>query len=516
MSGYKHLRSLSNSTEKPIKAIVNGSIPKWLKGTLFRNGGGRYEFGGKHYNHLFDGKACVHKFKIEDGNVFYSNKLLETRHYVKSLQKNRLYPEFGTADADSNLFERLKAVFVTHDLYDNFNVNVVPYANEQIYALTESNLFCNLDPKDLKITNTIDVRKFQDNLRSTIAHPHLDFDGGWITAGQNMSSGKGFYEFLRYKVNGAEAASTQNLMSNAEIIALVPSSHKGASSYFHSFGLTENYIVFLEQPLVFSFKDLLKSIILNKPISMGMKMKKDFPTRIYLINRRTGEVVKQKFYTDPQFTFHHINAYEEPDPNNNNNVHVIIDICSYDSSKFDIHKLTCSVLSSDDVLGSDWFKATPRRIRVPLNASESNSGKDIYCEMKDINSSIAFEFPVINYSRYNGVKYKYVYGTNHFKSPFSVIKFNVEDSSDFKEMTYFEGENLLPCEPVFVENPNPTSEDDGVLLVITLTGKNDFLFVLDAKNLNEIARAVLPEDVKAAYTFHGFFADNRQFAKLNV
>jgi hypothetical protein len=35
----------------------------------------------------------------------------------------------------------------------------------------------------------------------------------------------------------------------------------------------------------------------------------------------------------------------------------------------------------------------------------------------------------------------------------------------------------------------------------------DYLSVLDAKDLKEIARADLPKDVKGTFTFHGFYAD---------
>ena len=41
--------------------------------------------------HLFDGHACLHKFKIENGKVTYSNKFLETKSFTKSLAENRLY-----------------------------------------------------------------------------------------------------------------------------------------------------------------------------------------------------------------------------------------------------------------------------------------------------------------------------------------------------------------------------------------------------------------------------------------
>jgi hypothetical protein len=50
---------------------------------------------------------------------------------------------------------------------------------------------------------------------------------------------------------------------------------------------------------------------------------------------------------------------------------------------------------------------------------------------------------------------------------------------------------------------------------MVLSDKNDFLSILDAKNLNEIAQAVVPEGVLGAFTFHGFFADTKKFKSLN-
>ena len=39
------------------------------------------------------------------------------------------------------------------------------------------------------------------------------------------------------------------MIENAEIIASIPCRHKSSPSYYHSFGLTEDYIIFVEQPL---------------------------------------------------------------------------------------------------------------------------------------------------------------------------------------------------------------------------------------------------------------------------
>jgi carotenoid cleavage dioxygenase-like enzyme len=507
MSGYnKLLRSLKSSTEQPIKAIIKGELPKWLNGSLFRNGPGRFEFNGKTYSHLFDGQACVHKFKISDGQVFYSNKLLETQSYKKTLERDCLFPNFGTSDLGSNIFERFKTTFNPPETVDNVNVNVVPFGKEQLYALTETNYVCRLNPDNLKIINTGNVTDAIPKARTTIAHPHVERDGSWITMGMNPKGKVAHYEFFRFQNKNQLP---ENICQTSQLIASLPSTHKYGLSYFHSFGLTENYIVFLEQTLKISFPHMIKALIQNKPKSHALIMDKTFPTKIHLINKRTGEIVQQKYQTDPQFTFHYINSYETSDSNE-----IIIDLCSYDPNLFDVNKFTYDKMYTDEMNGSPESRAIPKRIRVPLN--KRNKEKPVYCEMKELNKDLIFELPVINYWRNNGLQYKYVYGANIHKPPFSVIKLNVEKPSEFFEMKYsLDGYHFLPTEPVFVERPNPTREDDGVLLVMVLSDKTDFLSILDARDLKELARAELPEDVRGAFTFHGFFADQQNFNKLN-
>jgi beta-carotene 15,15'-monooxygenase len=110
-------------------------------------------------------------------------------------------------------------------------------------------------------------------------------------------------------------------------------------SYFHSFGLSQTYIVYLETALVFDFRSYMVGIVTNRSFADCLYMNKQFMTRIHLINRHTGEVVKQKLVTDPMFVFHHINSYETYD-SEGKVADLIIDVCAYDVDKFDIQKLS--------------------------------------------------------------------------------------------------------------------------------------------------------------------------------
>ena len=184
---------------------------------------------------------------------------------------------------------------------------------------------------------------------------------------------------------------------------------------------------------------------------------------------------------------------------------------------------------------SNKIKSLAKRIRVPLHHNHHNhhhhhhqksksNTKSIYCPCEDLCPSLAFELPVINYRRVNGRSYKYVYGLNFYKRPFSIVKVNVNvnkdndnDNDNWIERSYDQEMECkcLPSEPVFVSRPNGECEDDGVLLVIVLTEKHDFLSILDARDLSEIARANISPDVKASLTFHGFFADDSKYKALN-
>lgn len=131
-AGCDILRSLTKNEQEPVDAIISGSIPRWLNGTLYRNGPGRYEYGDKSYAHLFDGHACVQKFKIDDGQVIYSNKFLSTESYKRTLAEQRLYAVFGTADVCSDIFGRFKTFFKFPETFDNVNVNVAPFGKNPI------------------------------------------------------------------------------------------------------------------------------------------------------------------------------------------------------------------------------------------------------------------------------------------------------------------------------------------------------------------------------------------------
>ena len=453
--------------------------------------------------------ACVHKFTISNGRVTYFNRFLDTVFAKRCMEDKRLYPVFGTSDVCSNIFGRFKTLFTPNETLDNTNVTVFPYGPNQLYALTETGYMSKLDPNDLSVLDILKVTDVLPTASSTIAHPHIEEDGSWLIVGMNRTSKQEpRYEFIRFR-GGKEAAEANNLMENGEVIASTPSSHYMAHSYTHGFGMSQNYIIYIEQSMIFDLKEYIICLAKNKPYSSALKMLKDFRPRIHLVNRHTGEVVAQKFTTDPLFVFHHINAYETTDSAGEQKL--IIDISAYDADTFEIDEFSYEGMFSEEASGAETFHSPPSRIEVPINQFDPEGG-EIFCKLQRLNPEISIELPVINYAKYNGQKYQYMYGVNLYKAPYSIVKVNADKPTDYLEKKYSTDKiKMLPNEPIFVPSPDPKSEDDGVLLVMVLSEQNDFLSILDAKDLSEIARAELPEGAKAAFTFHGIF-DDRKFA----
>lgn len=150
---------------------------------------------------------------------------------------------------------------------------------------------------------------------------------------------RGFgYEFIKYTVR-KDGTGHDICCENAQVIATIPSNHFMGLAYFHSFGVTDNYIVFLEQSLVISYWHLFVALFKNDSISKCFRINKNFETRIHIIDKRTGQLLKQRFKTIPQFSFHILNCYEVAD-SLGDLTEICIDICSYEADTFDIENFT--------------------------------------------------------------------------------------------------------------------------------------------------------------------------------
>lgn len=63
----------------------------------------------------------------------------------------------------------------------------------------------------------------------------------------------------------------ENIFENAHIVASLPARFKLNPSYMHTFGITENYFIIVEQPLTVSVPKVFKSHLMKEPLISCMK-----------------------------------------------------------------------------------------------------------------------------------------------------------------------------------------------------------------------------------------------------
>lgn len=237
--------------EEAIFCIPPGTIPCWLTGFLVRNGPGLQRIGDTEYKHLFDGLALLHQFAIDgnQGTVTYRNRFLRSDAYQRNMKAQRIVvSEFGTRafpDPCKSILERFMAYFSFKDFTDNDSVNIYP-VGDQLYATSETPYIRRIDPETLESFEKVDVSRFLA-VGTQTAHPHITKDGSVFNLASNFGR-RSTYNIVCIP----PAIDGNGAFERATLLASIPVTRPFFPSYYHSFCMTENYIVFIEQPLVVS------------------------------------------------------------------------------------------------------------------------------------------------------------------------------------------------------------------------------------------------------------------------
>jgi len=452
-------RSLERETHVPELAL-EGTLPSWLQGSLIRTGPAKFEFGEQQMNHWFDGFAMLHRFSLADGKVSYANRFLETKAYRAAQEKGKIvYSEFAT-DPCRSLFARVVSMF-SPKISDNANVNLTKLG-ERYIAMTETPLPVEFDLETLEAAGVA----YEAPGILTTAHPHLDrATGGMLNYAAKLGPRSG-YRFFHLAPDSTEP----------EVIASMP---VRKPAYMHSFGLSERFLVLAEFPFVVNPPSLALS---GRPYIENYRWRPELGTRFTLVDRATGATTGP-FETDPFFAFHHVNSFEQEGE-------TVVDICTYPDAGL-IEDFYLDRLRDGKPIASPEL----RRFRI-----RPESGEIEHERLVDQD----FDLPRINYGRCNERPYRYVWGAGVGDNGWwdRIVKADVEQ----RTTTVWVEDGCAPGEPVFVSAPGAADEDEGVVLSVVLDGHTgtSFLLVLDARTLDELARAEAPHHIP--YSFHGQFA----------
>jgi carotenoid cleavage dioxygenase-like enzyme len=441
----------------PTALEVEGDLPEWLTGTLYRNGPGLFEVGDEPITHWFDGLALLRRFRF-DGGIEYSSRFLRSEAYMAAERGEFAFRGFGTHVPRSTL-DRVREI-VTGETTDNASLTVRRRDGEH-RAVTETVREIAFDPDDL---STLGERLEGVDATGTLGHDHYDpLQDERIGVGTDLGP-RPSYVVYRDPDDGP-----------IEEIARIGTDEP---AYMHSFALTDHYVVLTEHPLTVSPRQLLG----DRPFIESYRWYPERDTRFLVVDRRTGERVAEPG-VPAFFTFHHVNAYERGSE-------LVLDLVAYEDHSI-VESLVLPNLRSR---APDLPDAELHRYRIDLDAGTA-AGETLFPG--------PIELPTTHYAEANVHPYQYCYGVGRGPATFSdrLHKVDVEHGTDERWME----EGVHPGEPLFVPAPDAEEEDDGVVLSVALDTERErsCVLVFDAAAFEEVARAYLPSALP--FGFHGSF-----------
>jgi all-trans-8'-apo-beta-carotenal 15,15'-oxygenase len=211
---------------------VDGTIPRGLDGTLYRNGPGLFSIAGHRYQHWFDGDGLVSALRLSDGRAEGASKLVVSRGLSEERRRGRAYyGAYGTKPPGPwNPWRALR--FLREGGKNPANTSMLVW-NDRLFALCEVGPPTEIDPGTL---DTIGETNLDGAIvRPFSAHPH-----------RHASSGAIYNVGVRI---GRPNAIDLMLMRPDGTAGRVASIPLAAPTLIHDFVLTEHYAVIFAAPL---------------------------------------------------------------------------------------------------------------------------------------------------------------------------------------------------------------------------------------------------------------------------
>ncbi|KAG0222546.1 hypothetical protein BGX31_009075 [Mortierella sp. GBA43] len=531
----KALRN-ARSTETPKELVVQGSLPSWLNGFHYTLSPGIFEIrypkmvviDGEPeletrtftFGHWFDNIPQVNQFAFSgaDNTILYRSTKPAHRVEAKIREHQGYLPNQPSSlfltDTNQSVFARLLSTSQSQgkpglepcgasiDVIPPFNADgrrTIYCQNYANYASCTLSSVLELNADTLDTGGILTWEEVNPLFKGTQASPHSHFDPE----------------------------------PHGSLIASVTAK----TSHVHSFAVTPRYIILVLCPL--NPSDGGVKYGWGASILEAMTFKASEPTLFHVISR-----VKRKhiatFKSDAFFFFHQVNAFEDAADN------VYLDLAMYSDDTI-AHQLSLPSLLD----GSAPPLTKPELCRIELANVQAEAQR-----LEDYNAAVANTGPVdklrglmrrvsVNHSSghrnqetalentftapmatrirslpgvelarinpiYHGLDYKYTWGIGLLENGSGnmydcIMKLHVKGDA---EPTVWSQKNCYPSEAIFVPPPVfDQDEDAGVVISIVYDAEasQSFVLVLDAKDLTEKGRAVLPEIVPLSFT-NGCFA----------
>lgn len=467
---------------------VIGHLPKCLDGEFVRVGPNP-KFAPVAGYHWFDGDGMVHGLRITDGKATYVSRFVRTSRLkqeeyfgsAKFMKIGDLKGLFGLfAAIIYSLRVKLGVLDGTYGMGTG-NTALI-YHHGRLLALSEGDkpyVLRVLEDGDLQTLGLMDYDKRLTH--SFTAHPKVDpVTGEMFTFGYQITA-----PYVTYHVITKEGY----MLDPVPITIPEP-------VMMHDFAITQNYAIFMDLPLYFHPKNMMK----GKLILTFDQTKK---ARFGVLPRYAKDDLQMRWFELPNcYIFHNANAWEEGD---------------------EIILYTCRLLDLDLEMAAGPLKENLKNytnefyeMRFNLKTGDASQEKL---------SESAVDFPRIN-ENYIGRKQRFVYGAilDSLAKVKGVAKFDLEAEPEVGKKQIEVGGNVkgifqfgpgrFGSEAIFVprESGVQLDEDDGYLICFVHdenTGKSE-VNVIDARTMSPKAIAIVPLPARVPYGFHAFFVTEEQ------
>jgi len=480
--GYQRVPLDTQHHNVPLK--VEGKLPSYLNGTLYRGAPGQWPDGW-----WLDALVTHNSFKFDatSNSVYYSMRYNMDQSYNQTAGHTNSNNPGSTSSEPGTMPHPSNSSWPTGVAYNQVQGKLLTAT-----GVSNQN---EIDPDSLAPISLPFI--FDDALGAPFLAPthSATIDGQvlhHLTWGPQANQTWWNHSKEGYTVTSIPKGSRKRQVI-AQIESPKDSSWFGKPSYQHQQSVTPDFYVMLEAPCY--YPEVSTPVGTVDWVDWGWNPLAG--THVRLIDRKTGE---SKIWPLSRnlFAIHHINAYHDKATNS-----VVLDVVQSFPSF-----LPCSIAFKTLTLNNsinNWQKdasgmqqSAPYRLTMPLDKPGSR------VTPKQIGSAKGIEFPTIRYDELNGKPYTFVYGV-YFQGKSSayydaLIKLNVNTGVQ----TIWSVVGHYVGEPIFVGDPAGTSEDAGVVMtnVIDSTRNQTYLIVLDALTMSEVAKTG-PTPFVIPHGYHG-------------
>lgn len=500
-SGHASLFETVSETTTALPLKVCGTVPDYVRGSLYRNGPGKYEL--KHEDgqytpiaHWFDGLSMLHRFHIdgEKNTISYNSRLNDSSssRAAGSVSKKsfNMGITFGVQDPCKSIFGKLFSMFlpVSKDpqggkIQANVGVTVEHVPGRGLMSRSDVNMMYKFDETTLEVSEFLNWNAIEISSKHENGRKSSQVVGNMTAAHGQYDVSTGEYFNYVHKLGPSPATYKVFCVSNTgklEVLAEI----QDEPSYIHSFALTENYLILI----VFPERVNGLKVLFEKSIMGGMSFDEHADTKFHVISRKQRKLVAT-YSAEAFWCFHTVNSFEDPSTGD-----IQIDLCRYANGDL-ISQLYVKNLRSQDYSFFDGALLY-RYVLSSAGLAGSQEGNSQLKAVGKVLSDKTVELPRFNELRHLK-PYRYVYGPKLGRD--SVSGAQVEgrlvkiDTQTGAVLSWVQARGHC-SEAIFVPDPNGFEEDDGCLLSIVFDAdaQSSFLLILDASTMRELARASCP------------------------